>query len=368
MPGSPIVGGSLNTWGSDLNAFLSFAHNADGTIKNYFFNIRDYGAACDATTDDTTAIQAAINAAAVSFGGTVFVPDISAVSAQITVPNNVTLMGSGQNSGLKLKSSFSGSSVLLLNGDFAQVSNMQIVGPTATFSSNPAADAIIISGARRCIVDKVVFYYINGYMVHCASTASIACYNCRFTNLYGFNCANGIRTLGHTGTSFGMSAFIHNCSMDFQSGSGNCYLIEDSNDVLMNGIYGNYLGGTGTTIRIKGACNGIYVSTLDVGPYPNPGTTGPVIVIESSANGSPAYVGFSNGIVEGGSVGVLVSAGQQITFTNCQLYNNASHGMQLTGGFGILVTACLFYQNGSTARSEERRVGKECRSRWSPYH
>src|SRR3989441_12181313 len=23
---------------------------------------------------------------------------------------------------------------------------------------------------------------------------------------------------------------------------------------------------------------------------------------------------------------------------------------------------------GSTARSEERRVGKECRSRWSPYH
>src|SRR5688572_32555044 len=24
--------------------------------------------------------------------------------------------------------------------------------------------------------------------------------------------------------------------------------------------------------------------------------------------------------------------------------------------------------NGSAVRSEERRVGKECRSRWSPYH
>ena len=24
--------------------------------------------------------------------------------------------------------------------------------------------------------------------------------------------------------------------------------------------------------------------------------------------------------------------------------------------------------NGGRARSEERRVGKECRSRWSPYH
>src|SRR3712207_2127723 len=26
------------------------------------------------------------------------------------------------------------------------------------------------------------------------------------------------------------------------------------------------------------------------------------------------------------------------------------------------------YLNGRTIRSEERRVGKECRSRWSPYH
>ena len=26
------------------------------------------------------------------------------------------------------------------------------------------------------------------------------------------------------------------------------------------------------------------------------------------------------------------------------------------------------YKNFSTGRSEERRVGKECRSRWSPYH
>src|SRR3989449_11657268 len=26
------------------------------------------------------------------------------------------------------------------------------------------------------------------------------------------------------------------------------------------------------------------------------------------------------------------------------------------------------YQEGSVDRSEERRVGKECRSRWSPYH
>ena len=28
----------------------------------------------------------------------------------------------------------------------------------------------------------------------------------------------------------------------------------------------------------------------------------------------------------------------------------------------------LFEKKGRNIRSEERRVGKECRSRWSPYH
>src|SRR3712207_5828110 len=34
---------------------------------------------------------------------------------------------------------------------------------------------------------------------------------------------------------------------------------------------------------------------------------------------------------------------------------------------GDVALAVLFY-GGIAGRSEERRVGKECRSRWSPYH
>ena len=33
-----------------------------------------------------------------------------------------------------------------------------------------------------------------------------------------------------------------------------------------------------------------------------------------------------------------------------------------------IIRACLLLKRGDTLRSEERRVGKECRSRWSPYH
>ena len=40
----------------------------------------------------------------------------------------------------------------------------------------------------------------------------------------------------------------------------------------------------------------------------------------------------------------------------------------LTHIYGILIKNISDETSGKTGRSEERRVGKECRSRWSPYH
>ena len=39
-------------------------------------------------------------------------------------------------------------------------------------------------------------------------------------------------------------------------------------------------------------------------------------------------------------------------------------------GIGAIIGTGIFVLTGTVAalRSEERRVGKECRSRWSPYH
>ena len=40
-----------------------------------------------------------------------------------------------------------------------------------------------------------------------------------------------------------------------------------------------------------------------------------------------------------------------------------------TGDYIMVVKNNYYWLNeSSSARSEERRVGKECRSRWSPYH
>ena len=48
-----------------------------------------------------------------------------------------------------------------------------------------------------------------------------------------------------------------------------------------------------------------------------------------------------------------------------RFYQNLAFG---TGGLRGVIGAGTNRMNLYTIRSEERRVGKECRSRWSPYH
>ena len=51
---------------------------------------------------------------------------------------------------------------------------------------------------------------------------------------------------------------------------------------------------------------------------------------------------------------------------NNQVFLNAFHELVIMGPIAFILD---FFLIGPFAkRSEERRVGKECRSRWSPYH
>ena len=74
-----------------------------------------------------------------------------------------------------------------------------------------------------------------------------------------------------------------------------------------------------------------------------------------------------------------------MTIDTCSFYSNkatgTSNGNIINNKANLTINNCDFYENiasrGAIAsqsksklqlRSEERRVGKECRSRWSPYH
>jgi len=74
-------------------------------VQQISYNVKNYGAIGDGTTDDTTAIQACITAVNTAGGGTVFFPAGSYnVTSSITLYSNITLKGEPRNSIIDLSS------------------------------------------------------------------------------------------------------------------------------------------------------------------------------------------------------------------------------------------------------------------------
>lgn len=98
----PQPGADDGVWGNILNDFLLQEHAADGSLNIRtdgtlaFINVKTYGATGDGTTDDTAAIQAAINAVP-STGGTVLLPaGTYRVTSMLTIDtDNTVLSGVG---------------------------------------------------------------------------------------------------------------------------------------------------------------------------------------------------------------------------------------------------------------------------------
>lgn len=80
-----------------------------------FINVKTYDAAGDGSTDDTTAIQNALDAAADAGGGTVYIPPGTYMTSQLTVGNKVRVTGAGGNTTLKAKFGTTGSVIAIDN-------------------------------------------------------------------------------------------------------------------------------------------------------------------------------------------------------------------------------------------------------------
>ena len=66
---------------------------------------------------------------------------------------------------------------------------------------------------------------------------------------------------------------------------------------------------------------------------------------------------------------IIFTVVKKIVFAICLVYafNLVASGLKIFIPIN-LITVGVVATLGMCGRSEERRVGKECRSRWSPYH
>jgi hypothetical protein len=324
-------------------------------------NVLAFGATGNGTTDDTAAIQSAINAVG-SQGGRVYFPSTSGGyllnSSALTVSTaNTILAGAGaENTFLIIGSSFTGAEAIDVTAYNCQVQDLSIHGNSSTTTSNPVANGIEISGARRCKVNRVTFFYINGWAIEVAATNANTTSNCLGTQInqvVGQSCAGGIHFLGNTEQAFAM-----NCqATDIQfygtgvtSGSSenlDGIRVEDSWDVLLENCILWTSAGTGSSLHIKGDTAASFNTNMDLlGP-----TTGPCVLIENSTNGSPQNVQIQGGVIQQGSPGLSITgAAYQIHISTTRVINNETHGIQVGGtGGSIFIMDCFFNTNGAGA-------------------
>lgn len=97
------------------------------------YSVKAYGATGDGSTDDTTTIQAAIDAANTAGGGTVFFPEGTYISTLLTMYSNVHLVGVGP-TGTTVKLKNSTNTALIQGDDFETLSAGNTTGGIADWS------------------------------------------------------------------------------------------------------------------------------------------------------------------------------------------------------------------------------------------
>lgn len=175
-PSGVTAGVYTDAFAMTVNTYGQITSMATG-VQGYF-NVKTYGAVCNGSTDDTTAIQTAVTAAQ-AVGGTVFFPGgLSHITATIQVTGNCNFLGA----------------------------NNKTCG---LYQSNPNLDAIYVHGSSlHCSLDSLYFSYNianttsdvtgTGHAFHYALTGSGGsteaggeAYSQVFRNCFIYNCPNG---------------------------------------------------------------------------------------------------------------------------------------------------------------------------------
>lgn len=318
-------------------------------IDNGFFNVRNYGAVGNGVADDTTAIQAAITAAAVN-GGTVYFPRGTYLTAQTInlSGKKAHLLGDGINQS-KIKASATLSYLLAAAEDSTTYSFNEFSVEGIQFDGdNKVTTGFNLAHRHYCTFKDCAFFNNITYAHIAANSWLNNYYNCVFgaspngVALLGSNHRNAFYSCSWIGNSQlclsiadgvdGNSAITFtNCDFEFQNGTTDVnaiYIASNATFSFKDCYIGENINGTLITMDGNGLIN------IDGGILFN-GVAANSRVFRTTNSGE---IHVKNAEVIGGSFASIASLGSQFgskfSLENCRL-GFATLGIQVLSGEGL---------------------------------
>lgn len=233
----PEPGKDAGNWGDILNSYLNVAHQTDGSLKpisqsnvvnltddlaakyakpsggipssdltaavqaslsksdnavqkgEIVFNVKDYGAKGDGTTDDTAAIQAALNAAYTAGGATVFVPTGTFMidpNPGLQIKSATTLRGAGAGTIIKLVNNCTHDDNMVKSESWSNVTVEDLVIDGNRSNQAGSYDhtqyGIYFGGVARGLIQNVRVQSTTGVGIHVYNSHDVSVVSCYSTD------------------------------------------------------------------------------------------------------------------------------------------------------------------------------------------
>lgn len=325
-------------------------------LPSIYINAQQYGATGNGTTDDTAAIQQAINVAANTNGSAVFFPNGTYIITSLTYPGNISLLGSGDADGgtifrVKAGTALTGPVIASASwnnnattcGGPVRIADIQIDGNGAT--SGTGAHGLVAMNYWSSF-ERISIYSVAGdgfqFTAHAKNGIHItnSCVEPKINRLQVRNVGGAGIHINDDGTTLNSctDGFLQDCIVQNPSGVG-VYVQMGAGWI----VSGNHIYGAGNDALDVNKCYATrvvnnYIEGFGTISDSNPWGIGMTLLNGRGSVCTGNTVNFESSIATGPYNGIVIN-GSGAGTTVCHVSHNLVVGGNQSGSIGYKITA-----------------------------